>query len=395
MELVLATQNLDKIKEIKDTFKNLGLKIFTFKDFSYFPSIEEDKETPYDNALKKARTIARFTGKIALADDSGLEVEVLGGAPGIFSHRFAGEKASYEDNNRKILSLLEGIPLDERKAAFRCLIAISDGGSKEKVVEGICKGRILQEMRGEKGFGYDPLFQPEGFTKTFAQMSLKEKNKISHRGKALKKARKVLEEWTNTTVIGLTGNIGSGKTTVARMFKELGAEIIEADKIGHDLIKKVEVKKNLIRTFGSSILDEKKEIERRKLGRIVFKNKKKLEKLNQILHPLIFAEIKKKIASTQARIVIIDAAILLEAGWNSLVDKVLVVSTSYEAQLKRIKESTRFSSEEIEGIMQAQGPQDKKIQRADFLIRNEGSLKETKRQVEQIWEKELPKPGLN
>ena len=166
MELVLATQNLDKIKEIKDTFKDLGLKVFTFKDFSHFPSVVEDKETPHDNALKKARTIARFTGKIALADDSGLEVEALGGAPGIFSSRFAGEKASYEDNNRKILSLLEGVPLDERKAAFRCFIAISDGGNKEKVVEGICKGRILQEMRGEKGFGYDPLFQPEGFTKT-------------------------------------------------------------------------------------------------------------------------------------------------------------------------------------------------------------------------------------
>ncbi len=385
MELVLATKNLDKIKEIKETFKNLGVKIFTFKDFPHFPSVVEDKETLYGNALKKARTIARFTGKIALADDSGLQVEALGGAPGVFSARFAGEKATYKDNNRKLLSLLEEIPLDRRKATFRCFIAISGGGIKERVVEGICKGRILQEMRGENGFGYDPLFQPEGSTRTFAQMSLKEKGEISHRGKALRKAGKVLEEWGNTTVIGLTGNIGSGKTTAARMFAELGAEIIEADKIGHDLIKKAEVEENLIRTFGSSILDEKKKIERRKLGRIVFKDKKKLEELNQILHPLIGSEIKKKIVSSKARVVIIDAAILLEAGWDSLVDKVLVVSASYEAQLKRIKKSTRFSPEEIEGIMQAQGPQDKKIQRADFLIRNEGSLEETRRQVEQIW----------
>ena len=99
-----------------------------------------------------------------------------------------------------------------------------------------------------------------------------------------------MEEWGNTTIIGLTGNIGSGKTTVARMFKELGAEIIEADKIGHGLIKKVEAKKELIRAFGSSILNEKKEIERRKLRRIVFKDKERLEELNQILHPLIFVD---------------------------------------------------------------------------------------------------------
>ena len=131
MELVLATKNLDKIKEIKETFKNLGVKIFTFKDFSHFPSVVEDKETFYDNALKKARTIARFTGKIVLADDSGLEVEALEGAPGIFSSRFAGEKATYEDNNRKLLSLLERISFDKRKATFRCFIAISGRGIKE------------------------------------------------------------------------------------------------------------------------------------------------------------------------------------------------------------------------------------------------------------------------
>jgi len=195
MEVVLATKNLDKIKEIKEILKDLKIKVFTLKDFPNFPLVEEDKDTLEGNALKKARTIAKFTGKIALADDSGLEVEALKGAPGVFSSRFAGEDATYEDNNRKLLSLLKGIPPERREAAFRCVIAISDPQGNEKVVEGICKGKITEGNKGDNGFGYDPIFQPEGLTKTFAQMSPEEKNQISHRAKALKKVKEVLRKW--------------------------------------------------------------------------------------------------------------------------------------------------------------------------------------------------------
>ena len=386
MDLVLATRNLDKIKEIKNALKKLKLPILTFRDFSQFPSVKEDEKSPYGNALKKARTIAQFSGKLSLADDSGLEVEALGGAPGVLSHRFAGQEASYEDNNLKLLSLLEGVSLDKRKATIRCAIAISEG-NKERVVEGVCKGIILTEMVGSNGFGYDPLFEPEGSGRSFAQMSLKEKEKISHRGKALRKAKEILEDWESRLVLGLTGSIGSGKSTVARMFQELGAEIIDADKVGHSLLEKKEVRESIVKNFGSSVLDKEGRIERGKLGKIVFRDKKRLEELNSIIHPLIFSEIKRKIIFSEARIIIIDAAILLEAGADSLVDKVLVVNASYETRRKRIKESSLLSSKEVEGIIKAQFSQDEKIQRADFLIENEKSIKESKGQVERIWGK--------
>ncbi len=386
MDLVLATKNLDKIKEIKDALKKLKLRIFIFGDFPNFPAVEEDEDTLYGNALKKARTIAKFSGKLSLADDSGLEVEALGGVPGVFSSRFAGQEASYEDNNLKLLSLLQGVPLDKRKATIRCAIAISEG-NKERVVEGVCKGIILPEMVGSNGFGYDSLFEPEGSGRSFAQMSLKEKEKISHRGRALRKAKEILKDWESRLVLGLTGNIGSGKSTVARMFQELGAEIIDADKVGHGLLEKKEVRESIVKNFGSSILDKEGKIERRKLGSIVFRDKKRLEELNSIIHPLIFSEIKRKIIFSEAHIIIIDAAMLLEAGGDSLVDKVLVVNASYETRRKRIRESSLLSSKEVEGIIRAQFSQDEKIQRADFLIENEKSIKESKRQVERIWSK--------
>jgi len=242
-------------------------------------------------------------------------------------------------------------------------------------------------MVGSNGFGYDPLFEPEGCGRSFAQMSLKEKEKISHRGRALRKAKEILEDWESRLVLGLTGSIGSGKSTVARMFQELGAEIIDADKVGHGLLEKKEVRESIVKNFGSSILDKEGKIERRKLGSIVFRDKKRLEELNSIIHPLIFSEIMRRITFSEARIIIIDAAILLEAGGDSLVDKVLVVNASYETRRKRIRESSLLSSKEVEGIIKAQFSQDEKIQRADFLIENEKSIKESKRQVERIWNK--------
>jgi len=397
VELVLATRNIDKIREIYKLLSDLkinpircllsnGVKVLTFQNFSTFPSPIEDKKTLRGNALKKAKTVAKFTGKIALADDSGLEVEAFGGAPGIFSSRFAGEDASYEDNNRKLLSLLKGIDSEKRKAVFRCAIAIVDPYGGEKVVEGVCRGKIISEERGSNGFGYDPIFQPEKFNKTFGEMSPEEKNRISHRAKALEKAKLVLKERLNKRkVVGLTGNIGCGKTTVGKMFVELGAFLIDADTIGHLLLEKDEVKNRIVKEFGESILDEKGSIVRKRLRKIVFRDRDALRQLNYILSPLIKKEIEKRIENSLPSIVVLDAAILLEAGWDSLVDKVVVITASPDIQLKRLKEAGDFTPEEIEGVMQAQFPQEEKIKRANFIIHNDGDFEELKSRVKDIW----------
>jgi len=387
MELVLATRNEDKIQEIKEALRDPSIRILTFKDLPKFPLLVEDKDTLNGNAKVKARGVAKFTHKIALADDTGLEVEALGGAPGVLSSRFAGEGASYEDNNKKLLSLLKKVPLRGRRATFRCVMVISDGAGREKVVEGTCQGRIVRRRRGRAGFGYDPLFQPQGYDRTFAELSLKEKNRISHRGKALEKVKKILELWPKSRVIGLTGNIGCGKTTVAHMFEDLRVEVIEADGIGHQLLEKEKIKKRVVSIFTESILNAQGNILRKKLRNLVFKDKKKLELLNSILHPLMVKEIKKKIGMSRSNLVIIDAAVLLEAGWDSLVDKILVVTTPYHTQLKRIKDQSDFSAVEIKGIMKAQFPQSEKIKRSDFVIENEGSIDRTRQQVRKIWEK--------
>jgi non-canonical purine NTP pyrophosphatase (RdgB/HAM1 family)/dephospho-CoA kinase len=387
MELVLATRNEDKIREIKEALRDSSIRILTFKDFPKFPLLVEDKDTLNGNAKVKARGVAKFTHKIALADDTGLEVEALGRAPGVLSSRFAGEGASYKDNNKKLLSLLKKVPLRKRRATFRCVMVISDGARRETTVEGTCQGRIVRRRRGRAGFGYDPLFQPQGYERTFAELSLKEKNLISHRGKALEKVKKILELWLKSKVIGLTGNIGCGKTTVAREFEDLGVKVIEADRIGHQLLEKEKIKKRVVNIFTESVLNGKGNISRKKLRNLVFKDKKKLKLLNSILHPLMVKEIKKKIRMSQSNLIIVDAAVLLEAGWDSLVDKILVVTTSYHTQLKRIKDQSDFSPVEIKGIMEAQFPQSEKIKRADFVIENEGSIDKTRQQVRKLWEK--------
>ncbi|MEA1964658.1 MAG: RdgB/HAM1 family non-canonical purine NTP pyrophosphatase [Candidatus Aerophobetes bacterium] len=397
MELVLATRNIDKIREIRDLLSDLkinpvrcllsnGVKLLTFKDFSTFPPSIEDKRTLRGNALKKAETIAKFTGKIALADDSGLEVEALGGTPGVFSSRFAGKGASYEDNNRKLLSLLKGVDSEKRKAVFRCVIAIVDPYGGEKLVEGVCRGKITLKKRGNNGFGYDPIFLPGKFNKTFGEMSAEEKNRISHRAKALKKVKFILEERLNKgRVFGLTGNIGSGKTTVGKIFAELGASLIEADTIGHHLLEKDEVKRRVVKEFGESILDEEGSIIRKKLRKIVFRDKNELQKLNSILSPLIKEDIEKRVKNSLSSLIVLDAAILLEAGWDSLADKIIVVTASPDVQLKRLKEAGDFTPEELEGVMQAQLSQEEKVKRADFIIQNDNDFKGLKSRVKDIW----------
>jgi XTP/dITP diphosphohydrolase len=192
MKLLLATRNKHKILEIKDAFKNLNLEILTLDNFPQIPEIEEDGKTLTENALKKAREVYKHSGILSLADDTGLEVDFLNGAPGVYSARFAGEKASYSDNCKKLLKVLENVSLEKRTATFKCIIALV-GNNLEKITEGVCKGRILNELRGTNGFGYDPLFYVEEYGKTFAEMELELKNKISHRARALQKMAKVLK----------------------------------------------------------------------------------------------------------------------------------------------------------------------------------------------------------
>ncbi len=185
MEIVLATKNRDKIREIKGIMK--GVKFLCSKNL---PEVKEDGKTLSENAIRKAETIADYTGKMALADDSGLEVKALGGIPGVKSARFAGEKVSYTKNNRKLLELMRGV--SNRKAKFRCVIALASPGNKTIVREGICRGRIAEKPSGRYGFGYDPVFIVAGRNKTFAELPPSVKNSISHRAEALKKLYNVL-----------------------------------------------------------------------------------------------------------------------------------------------------------------------------------------------------------
>lgn len=194
MEIVLATGNLHKVKEIKDILKGLDLKFLTLQDFPKMPDIVEDGKTFEENAVKKAKEIARLTGKIALADDSGIEAEALNNVPGVYSARFAGEKASGSANNKKLIGLLKGIPLARRKARFVCVIAIAEPGGRIYTAEGELKGIIALRPAGKRGFGYDPLFIVPRYKKTVAQLSSGVKNSISHRSKALKKAKGILKQ---------------------------------------------------------------------------------------------------------------------------------------------------------------------------------------------------------
>jgi len=192
MQLVLATQNRDKIREIRQLLEDLPVTIMTCDDFLEFPDIEETGTTLEENAILKAHGIAKFTGYAALADDSGLEVDALGGAPGVYSSRYAGPGCTYDDNNRKLLAELKEIPEEKRMARFRTVIAVAWDEDRMDTVEGSAEGVITSEKYGGEGFGYDPVFYYPPAGKTFAEMTLEEKNGVSHRGKALVKARELL-----------------------------------------------------------------------------------------------------------------------------------------------------------------------------------------------------------
>ncbi len=193
MDLVLATRNKKKIEEIKKIFSPVGAesRIYTLDDFPEMEDVVEDGDTFEANAIKKAKQIARATGMTAVADDSGLEVDALDGAPGVYSARYAGKDSDDKANNSKLLQALEDVPEDKRDAQFVCCIALASR-DEIKTFMGYVKGRISTELKGMSGFGYDPLFYPEGSDRTFAEMSDTEKNAISHRSNALQKLQKYL-----------------------------------------------------------------------------------------------------------------------------------------------------------------------------------------------------------
>lgn len=196
-KLILATRNKGKLKEIKGILNDLSIEINNLSDYSSIPEVVEDGKTLEENALKKAREIFRLTGIPTLADDTGLEVLYLGMAPGVISARYAGEKVSYDANNRKLLKELENIPLDKRTAQFRCVAAFI-AKDIEKITEGICHGKIIDNLRGTGGFGYDPLFVPDGYDLTFAELPIETKNHISHRAKAFQKMKLILSAYFST-----------------------------------------------------------------------------------------------------------------------------------------------------------------------------------------------------
>lgn len=193
MEIVIATRNRKKIDEIKRITKGLPVKILTLDDFPEFPEVEENGTTFEENAVKKALTIAKFTGKPALADDSGLEVHALGGAPGVLSARYAGKDADDRMNVERLLNEMRIIKKEDRKARFVCCIALALPGGKVNTFFGYSEGSIGTEPKGKRGFGYDPVFYPEGSERTFAEMSDEEKDYLSHRGKALRMFQEYLK----------------------------------------------------------------------------------------------------------------------------------------------------------------------------------------------------------
>jgi len=193
--IVVATKNPGKLREIKDALQGMGVELVSLKDLSPVPPLEEDGKTLQENALKKARVVAERFGRLTIADDSGLEVDYLQGEPGVRSARFAGERASDAENNRKLQRLLEGVPSSQRGATFRCIIAVVSPQGKEAWVEGTCRGVIGDTERGGQGFGYDPLFFLPELGKALAELPLEAKNRVSHRGHALAALKEALKDF--------------------------------------------------------------------------------------------------------------------------------------------------------------------------------------------------------
>ena len=195
MKLVLATRNEGKAREIGEILKDEnGIELLSLRNYPDAPDVVEDGRTYEENAIKKASVLAEYSGHLTIADDSGLAVDALDGAPGVHSARYAGENASDEDRIVKLLDALQEVPDDRRLGRFICAVAIAEPHAQVQVVRGVCEGRIIRTPRGTAGFGYDPIFVPMGYDKTFAELGDEIKNQISHRAKALDEARKLLSQ---------------------------------------------------------------------------------------------------------------------------------------------------------------------------------------------------------
>jgi XTP/dITP diphosphohydrolase len=194
MKILLATQNLGKVKELQGLLQGEDIKVISLLEVEDWQEVEETGETFAENAALKAREAAKRTGLISIADDSGLEVDALNGAPGVYSARYSGEPKDDERNNAKLLDELEAVPEEQRTARFRCALVVASPKGEEFLTEGTIEGRILKERRGKEGFGYDPLFYLPDFGRTMAELNLSQKNKISHRAQAFQKAIPILKE---------------------------------------------------------------------------------------------------------------------------------------------------------------------------------------------------------
>lgn len=193
--VLLATNNPHKLEEFRAIFSNVPLRLLSLSDIQLDVDVEESGNTFAENAELKARAYAQMSHVLTLADDSGLEIDALGGAPGVYSARYLGRETSYGERFQVILEQLKGLPLALRSARFRCVIAVASPSGIVRIVEGIVEGVIAESPRGTHGFGYDPIFYLPELGKTFAELEPGEKNRVSHRARAAQSARKLLEEW--------------------------------------------------------------------------------------------------------------------------------------------------------------------------------------------------------
>jgi XTP/dITP diphosphohydrolase len=197
-DLLVATTNLHKLEEYRAIFSDLPYRLLSLRDLRLDMDVEETGSTFEENAVLKAHAYAQASGLLTLADDSGLEIDAMGGAPGIFSARFAGKDTPYEERFRLILERLNGLPVEQRSARFRCAITLAEPSGYTRTVEGIIEGVIADAPRGEGGFGYDPIFLVPEIGMTTAELSADDKNRISHRGRAAQLARILLKNWPHS-----------------------------------------------------------------------------------------------------------------------------------------------------------------------------------------------------